>query len=311
MASLYVEQGKNVRQTFFLMSLFLLFVIGVGWLASVYFGSPGILYIVTLIAILINVFSYWHSDRIAVRLTRAREISRDEYFDYWNAVENLCISIGVPMPKLYVINDTSPNAFATGRSPKHSAIVVTKGLLDVMDKVELEGVLAHELAHIQNRDTLLMTSVVVLFGFVVILLDMLLHVMAFGGGDDDDGGSPLMFLVIIAAYFLMPLLLTLIRLAVSRKREFLADATAGVYTRHPEGLASALEKIGGIHQPMRHTSSATAHLFISDPFASFADSPNDAGMHRRRGRRLGGKFARLFDTHPPIAERASALRGKK
>ena len=311
MASLYAEQGKNVRQTFFLMSLFLILVIGVGWLASVYFGSPGILYIVTLIAVSINIFAYWHSDRIAVRLTRAREISRDEYFDYWNAVENLCISIGVPVPKLYVINDTSPNAFATGRSPKHSAIVVTKGLLDVMDTVELEGVLAHELAHIQNRDTLLMTSVVVLFGFVVILLDMLLHVMAFGGGDDDEGGSPLMFLVIIAAYFLMPLLLTLIRLAVSRKREFLADATAGVYTRHPEGLASALEKIGKIHQPMRHTSSATAHLFISDPFASYADSHGSAGMHRRRGQRLGGRFARLFDTHPPIAERVHALRGKE
>lgn len=310
MASLYAEQGKNVRQTFFLMSLFLVLVIGVGWLASVYFGSPGVLYVVTLVAVLLNVFAYWHSDSIAVRLTRAREISRDEYFDYWNAVENLCISIGAPMPKLYVINDTSPNAFATGRSPKHSAIVVTKGLLDVMDKAELEGVLAHELAHIQNRDTLLMTSVVVLFGFVVILLDMLLYATAFGG-DDDDGGSPLMLLIVFAAYLMMPLLLTLIRLAVSRKREFLADATAGVYTRHPEGLASALEKIGRIHQPMRHTSSATAHLFISDPFASYADNPNDRVVHRRRGRRLGGRFARLFDTHPPIAERVRALEGEK
>ena len=131
------------------------------------------------------------------------------------------------------------------------------------------------------------------------------------GGDDDEGGSPLMLLIVIIAYFMMPLLLTLIRLAVSRKREFLADATAGVYTRHPEGLASALEKIGKIHQPMRHTSSATAHLFISDPSASYASSPNDDVARRRRGRRLGGKFARLFDTHPPIVERASALRGEK
>ena len=269
MASLYAEQGKNVRQTFFLMSLFLLFVIGAGWLASYYFQSPSILYIVTLIAICINVFAYWNSDKIAVRMTHAREITRDEYFDYWNMVENLCISIGVPMPKLYVINDASPNAFATGRSPKHSAIVVTKGLLDVMDKAELEGVLAHELAHIQNRDTLLMTSVVVLFGFVVMLLDILLHFTAFGG--DDEEGGPLMIVIIVAAYLVMPILLTLIRLAVSRKREFLADATAGVYTRHPEGLASALEKIGNIHRPMRHSSSATAHLFISDPFASYAE----------------------------------------
>lgn len=307
MASLYAEQGRNVRQTFFLMSLFLVFVIGVGWLASHYFQSPGILYIVTLIAVLINVFAYWNSDKIAVRLTRAREISREEYFDYWNMVENLCISIGAPMPKLYIINDSSPNAFATGRNPKHSAIVVTKGLLDIMDKTELEGVLAHELAHIQNRDTLLMTSVVVLLGFVVILLDILLHVTAFAGGDDDEGGSPVMIIIILVAYLVMPLLLTLIRLAVSRKREFLADATAGVYTRHPEGLASALEKIGKHHQPMRHTSSATAHLFISDPFAAYASSNL---RHRGSGQRIGGKFARLFDTHPPIPERVSALRGK-
>ncbi|MCY4577225.1 MAG: M48 family metallopeptidase [Candidatus Kaiserbacteria bacterium] len=312
MASLYAEQGKSVRQTFFLMSLFLVFVIGTGWLASYYFQSPSILYIVTLIAILINVFAYWNSDKIAVRLTRARAITREEHFAYWNMVENLCISIGAPMPKLYVISDPSPNAFATGRSPKHSAIVVTTGLLEVMDKAELEGVLAHELAHIQNRDTLLMTSVVVLFGFVVMLLDVLLHFTAFGGGDDDEGGSPLMLIIVVVAYLVMPLLLTIIRLAVSRKREFLADATAGVYTRHPEGLASALEKIGGIHQPMRHSSSATAHLFISDPFASYANSPNDAHMHRRGGRRqLGGRFARLFATHPPIPERVQALRGKQ
>ena len=313
MASLYAEQGKNVRQTFFLMSLFLMFVIGVGWLASTYFGSPGILYIVTLIAVLINVFAYWNSDKITVRLTHARKIARNEYFDYWNAVENLCISIGTPMPKLYVINDTSPNAFATGRSPKHSAIVVTKGLLDVMDKVELEGVLAHELAHIQNRDTLLMTSVVVLFGFVVILLDILLNFAMFGGvGDDEDSsGGILLIVVIVASYVVLPLLLTIIRLAVSRKRELLADATAGVYTRHPEGLASALEKIGKIHQPMRHSSSATAHLFISDPFASYANNQNNKDMHHRSGRRLSGKFVHLFDTHPPIHERVSALRMKK
>ena len=304
MASLYAEQGKNVRQTFFLMSLFLLFAIGVGWLASAYFGSPGILYIVTLIAVSINIFAYWNSDKITVRLTHAKEITREEYFDYWNMVENICMSIGVPMPKLYVINDTAPNAFATGRSPKHSAIVVTKGLLDMMDKTELEGVLAHELAHIQNRDTLLMTSVVVLFGFIVILLDILLNFVAFGGiGDDEDGGGAIMIVIIVASYIILPILLTLIRMAVSRKREFLADATAGVYTRHPEGLASALEKIGKAHQPMRHASSATAHLFISDPFASYASD-------QQTKRNIRGHFARLFDTHPPIPKRVQALRGK-
>ena len=240
-------------------------------------------------------------------MTRAREVTRDKYFEYWNAVENLCISIGAPMPKLYVIDDSSPNAFATGRSPKHSAIVVTKGLLDSMDKTELEGVLAHELAHIQNRDTLLMTSVVVLFGFVVILLDMILHLTVFG--DDEEGGGVLMLVIILASYIVMPILLALIRLAISRKREFLADATAGVYTRYPEGLASALEKIGCIHKPMKHTSSATAHLFISDPSASYAvDKADDSVRSRRQSGRK--KLFHLFDTHPPIPERVKALLGR-
>ena len=305
MASLYKEQGKNVQQTFFLMSLFLIFVIGTGWLASYYFGSPSILYIVIIFAVLLNVFAYWNSDKIAIRLTRARKITRDEYFDYWNSVENLCISIGAPMPKMYVIDDPSPNAFATGRSPEHSAVVVTKGLLDIMEKTELEGVLAHELAHIQNRDTLLMTSVVVLFGFVVIILDMLLHFTVFG--DDEEGGGVVMLVIILVSYLLAPLLLTLIRLAISRKREFLADATAGVYTRYPEGLASALEKIARAHRPMKHSNSATAHLFISDPFASYA--ANQKGGARSR-RRLGGGLSRFFDTHPPIPDRVNALLGK-
>lgn len=308
MVSLYTKQAKNVRQTFFLMSLFLIFVIGVGWLASYHFGSPVILYLVILIAVLLNIFAYWNSDKIAIRLTRAQEITRDKYFDYWNAVENLCISVGVPMPKMYVIDDPSPNAFATGRSPKHSAIVVTKGLLDVMDKTELEGVLAHELAHIQNKDTLLMTSVVVLFGFVVILLDMILHFTVFGG-DDEEGGGMMVLLIVLVSYIVMPILLTIIRLAISRKREFLADATAGVYTRYPEGLASALEKIGRVHKPMKHTSSATAHLFISDPSASYAVNRADGSVrsHRRSGRK---KLFHLFDTHPPIPERVNALLGK-
>lgn len=300
MASLYTERARNMRRTFFLMSLFLIVVIGVGWFASHYFQSSLILYVVVAVAFLLNFVAYWKSDRIAIRLTRAEPITRETHFDYWNAVENLCISIGAPMPKLYVIDDSSPNAFATGRSPKHSAIVVTKGLLAVMDRSELEGVLAHELAHIQNRDTLLMASVVVLFGAVAILLDILMHHLVFFGGDDEDGGGVLAVVALLAMYFLLPLILTIIRLAVSRKREFLADATAGVYTRHPEGLASALEKIGRLHQPMQRASSATAHLFISDPFASFA-----AGSGHRSAR-----FMRLFDTHPPIPDRVSALLGE-
>ena len=301
MASLYTKQSHNVRRTFVLMSLFFVVFIGVAWFVSLYFSSPLFLYIAVLLAIGLNITAYWKSDVIAIRLTRAQPASREEYFDYWNSVENLCISIGVPMPKLYVINDPSPNAFATGRSPKRSAIAVTTGLLSMMDRTELEGVLAHELAHIQNRDTLLMTVIVVLIGSIVIVLDMALHALAFGG-DDEEGGA-LMFVSLLALYIILPIVLLVIQVAVSRKREFLADATAGVYTRYPEGLASALEKIGGSHQPMRNAQSATAHLFISDPFASFAHT-NKAGS---KGRVAG--LVRFFATHPPIEERVVELVG--
>ena len=301
MASLYRQQSRNVRRTFFLMGLFLMVVIGIAWFAAWHFQTPIILYIVVGIAIAVNITAYWRSDTVAIRLTRAKEITREEYFDYWNIVENLCISIGAPMPKLYIIEDMSPNAFATGRSPKHSAIVVTRGLLDMMDRAELEGVLAHELAHIQNRDTLLMTVAVVLFGIATILLDIILHAsLSFG----DRRNNWVVLAVIVIAYLTVPIVLTVIRMAISRKREFLADATAGVYTRYPEGLASALEKIGRHSEPMKHASSATAHLFISDPYGV---SDHGGGEQKKRGLGLG--IHRLFDTHPPIQRRVEALMG--
>ena len=299
MTSLYANQSRSVRRTFFLMTFFLMIVIAIGWMVSLYVGSSLVLYIAVGIALALNVVAYWKSDSIAIRMTHARAITRESHFDYWTIVENLCISIGVPLPKLYIIDDPSPNAFATGRSPTHSAIVVTQGLLDMMSKAELEGVLAHELAHIQNRDTLLMTSVVVLFGAVTILLDIVLHM---GMGDRRDA-HPIFFVALIAAYLLVPVILTVIRLAISRKREFLADATAGIYTRYPDGLASALEKIGKGSTPLRHANTATAHLFISDPF-SVSDH---AGQKKRRGFGLG--LHRLFDTHPPIEKRVEALVG--
>ena len=284
------------------MSVFFIVVIAVAWFVSYFFESSLILYIIVPIIVLLNIGAYWKSDTIAIRLTRAKPITRETHFDYWNAVENLCISIGAPMPKLYVIDDSSPNAFATGRNPEHSAIVVTQGLLDMMEKPELEGVLAHELAHIQNRDTLLMTAVVVLFGVVTLLLDIVLHTTALFG-DDSGRGNPVALIVIFLAYLIVPIVLSIIRLAISRKREFLADATAGVYTRYPDGLASALEKIGQVSKPMKHANSATAHLFISDPYAT-SDHPGK----KKKG--FGLSLHRLFDTHPPIEERVHALRGK-
>lgn len=300
MSSLYTQQTRNIQRTFLLMALFLAAVIAIAWFVSLYVGSPSILYIAVFLALGLNFYAYWKSDVIAIRLTKARPITRKEHFDYWTAVENICMSIGAPQPKLYVIDDPSPNAFATGRSPKHAAIAATTGLLEMMDKAELEGVVAHELAHIQNRDTLLMTVVVVLFGMVTILLDIILH-SAFFFSDEEDGAAGL--LILIPLYFLAPLVLTIIRLAVSRKREFLADATAGIYTRYPDGLASALRKIQNSSQPMQHARSATAHLFISDPFLSRIDDDHKKGGKKRL------PFASLFDTHPPTDERIRALLG--
>lgn len=296
MSSLYREQAQNVRRTFFFMGLFLMIVIAIAWLVSVVFDSPAILYIAVALSLILNVAAYWKSDAVVIRMTGAKPVSRETHFDYWNLVENLCISIGAPMPKLYLINDPSPNAFATGRDPKHSAVAVTEGLLRVMEKQELEGVLAHELAHIQNRDTLIMTVIVVLFGMVTIVLDLLLHASLFSS--DEEGGN---LLILLPLYVLAPIILTIIRFAVSRKREFLADATAGVYTRYPDGLASALRKIERTARPVRGARLATAHLFIADPFAGHASS--DRSPAKR------SPIFRLFDTHPPIPDRVRALVG--
>ena len=294
MSSLYTKQRYNVYKTFLLMSIFFIIVVGISWGFSLYFQSQIILYVVVLIVVSLQIVSYWKSHEIVIKLTKARKITREEFFDYWNIVENLCIQLGVEMPALYVIDDPSPNAFATGRNPKHSAIVCTTGLLNIMDRSELEGVLAHELAHIQNRDTLLMTATVVMFSFVTIMLDILLHTFAFS--DRSDVRSPLTIVIVLAAYILLPIVLMIIRLAISRRREYQADATAAIYTRYPEGLASALEKIEQTAVPMKKVDSSTAHLFISDPFG--------------KKKKLAWA-SKLFDTHPPIQERISQLRSSQ
>lgn len=294
MASLYTHRTANIRRTFLLMGLFSMIVIGVAWGASYIFQNASILYFVVGIAIIMNVGSYWYSDTIVIKLTGAKPITRKSHFDYWTLVENLCISIGAPMPKLYIIEDPSPNAFATGRSPEHSAIAVTQGLLDMMDKTELEGVVAHELAHIQNRDTLLMTATVVLFGIVTILLDILLR----DSLRSDSRAAPVIFIAALVAYIITPIVLTVIKYAISRKREFLADATAAIYTRYPEGLASALQKIEQAAKPMRNASTATAHLFISDPFAEKEKKPHKG---------IAFSMHRYFETHPSIPRRVAAL----
>jgi heat shock protein HtpX len=295
MATLYTQQASNVRKTWLLMGGFLLFVIAIGYATAWYMGNPFILYIAVAFAFVMNFFSYWFSDKIVLRMTNAKRIEKQDHPELWNIVENLSITTGLPMPKVYIVNDPAPNAFATGRNAEHAVVAATTGLLDILDRNELEGVMAHEMAHVGNRDMLVMTVAVVLAGFIAILADFLMRSMMYGGNNRDR--SPIFLVLGIVGIILAPIAAQLIQLAVSRRREYLADATAALTTRYPEGLASALEKISGSRTPMRSASHATAHLFISDPF----------GKSSLKG--FGSKINGMFATHPPAAERIARLRG--
>lgn len=275
------------------MGLFLVVIAGLGYFVSVYYGNSAIFYIAIIFSIIMNLVSFWYSDKIALSLSKARPATREEFFDLYNVTENLSITAGLPMPKLFIIDDLSPNAFATGRDKEHASVAVTVGLLQKLERSELEGVIAHELSHIGNRDILLMSAVVVLVGFVAIISDMFLRGMIFGGRRNNDrasGGGALAILGIVLIV-LSPIIATLIKLAISRRREYLADASGALLTRYPEGLAKALEKIASYNIPLKNTSTATAHLFIANPFGSGAKS-----------------FSNLFQTHPPIKERIKILR---
>ena len=296
MASLYTHQTSNVRKTWFLMTAFLILIILVGWAASYYFGNVFVLYIAVGVALSMNIVAYWQSDKIALSATGAKEASESEYIELHRIVENLAITAGLPKPRVYIINDDAPNAFATGRDPQHSAVAVTTGLLSALDRAELEGVIAHELAHIGNRDILVMTVAVVLVGILSLLADFFLRISIWGGGDRDSKGNPILLIGAVVAIVLAPLAAQLMQMAVSRKREFLADATGALLTRYPEGLAGALQKISSYKAPMRKANHATAHLFISNPF----------------GASEKGKFiAKMFSTHPPVGERIAALQSLK
>ena len=276
------------------MISFFLVVMGLGWFFAWYTEAPEILYIAVAFALVMNVGSYWFSDKIALASAGAHAATREEYFDLYTVTENLAITAGIPMPRLFVINDPAPNAFATGRDEKHAVVCVTTGLLSVMNRTELEGVIAHELSHIQNKDMLVMTVTVVLLGFITLLADMFLRMSIHGGNRDNDNKAGA-FIAIAGVVFSLvaPIVAQLIQLAISRKREFLADTSGALLTRYPEGLASALEKIGSYPVPMKRANHATAHLFIGNPF----------GAHQ------AGKFLnKLFMTHPPIEERVAILR---
>ncbi len=302
MATLYTEQDSNVRKTWFLMSLFLALIVGLGWFFSYYYDSYAILVFAVLFSVLANVGSYWYSDKIVLSLTRAKEVRKEDNPMLWNVVENLSITAGLPMPRLCIVDDPSPNAFATGRDKEHAAVAVTTGLLSMLDRSELEGVIAHELSHIGNRDILISTIVVVLAGLVVMLSDFFLRMQFWGGGRsrDSKGNQAQAIMLIVGLVFaiLSPIIATVIRLAISRKREFLADASGALLTRYPEGLARALQKISQYGGKMQRASHATAHLFIANPF----------GGKKGEGGSLNF-FDRLFLTHPPMEERIHALLG--
>ncbi len=294
MATLYTQQSKNIQKTWLLVGVFLAVILGLGYFLSAYYNNPGILVFAFIFSLVMNIASFWFSDKIALATAHAFPADDKEYLELHRTVENLAITAGLPKPRVYIIDDVSPNAFATGRNKEHAAVAVTTGLLHILDRSELEGVIAHELAHIGNRDILLQSMVVVLVGFVSLLANMFLRSMAWGGDSDNRKQGGALAIIGVVLLVLSPLIAQLIQLAISRKREFLADATGALLTRYPEGLASALRKISSAGIPLQYANDATAHLFIANPF----------------GGGLGG-IHKLFMTHPPVEERIGALLMKK
>ncbi len=291
---MYNQITANKRKSFFLIFFFMAFVLALGWFFGEYFDyGYGAVVFAGMIAVFMTLTSYFAGDKIALTASGAHPIKKEDNPYVYRMVENLAIATGIPTPKVYMINDPAMNAFATGRDYQHASIAVTTGIIDALENEELEGVIAHELSHIKNYDVRVMMLVAVLAGVIVLLSDILFRAHLFGGRRSDDnraGGA--IAIIGLVLLILSPVFAQLIKLAVSRKREFLADASGALLTRYPEGLARALEKIGAQNRPLNKASNATAHLFISNPF----------GAH------TGKALANLFSTHPPIEERVKALR---
>ncbi|MDP1833883.1 MAG: M48 family metallopeptidase [Candidatus Moranbacteria bacterium] len=299
MATIYTQADKNTRLTWLYITGFLVFVIGVGYVFAGAMRNSLILYIAVAFSIGMSFVSYWWSDKIVLAMSNAKEVTHDNAREIYHLVENLCITAGLPVPKIYIIQDSAPNAFATGRDPEHGVICLTTGIIAKLEKAELEGVIAHELSHIGNRDILLSTVVVVLVGFVTLLADWFRNWTFWGGGrsrdNNNEGGGQLqliLFILAIVLSILAPIAAILMQMAISRKREFLADASAALLTRYPDGLARALEKISADQEPLEAANRATAHLYITNPFK-------------------GKKVSSLFMTHPSIEARVKALRNMR
>ena len=304
MPTLYTHSDSNKRKTIFLLFGFIIFIIIIGFVFSEAMGSRGILYFAVGFSIISAFISYWYSDKIVLAMSDAKRVKFEDNRELYRIVENLCITAGLPTPKIYIINDTAPNAFATGRDPEHAVVAVTKGLLQKLDRSELEGVIAHELSHIGNRDILIATIVTVLVGVVVLLADWFRHWTFWGGGrrrssKNSSNLQLIIFIVAIILSILAPLFAYLMQFAISRKREFLADADGALLTRYPDGLARALEKISSDSEKLEVANRATAHLYIASPFKT--DRP---------GVKIGF-FKKAFLTHPPVSERIAALKDLK
>ncbi len=285
---MYRAIAANKRNTVFIMVGFLLIIGGLGWLASYIYQDISIVFFTVAFASLYALFQYFSADKIAISMSGAVQIQKDDNPRLWRVVENLAITEGMPMPKVYLINDPAPNAFATGRDPQHAVVAATTGLLEMMDDSELEGVMAHELGHVKNYD--IRVSMIV-FGLVVaigMISDMLVR-MSFFGRSNNNNSNPAVLVFGLVAMLVAPIVASLVQMAVSRQREYLADATGAMTTRHPEALASALLKLENYGRPMARQNSSMAHLWISDPAKQ-------------------GAMARLLSTHPPIADRVARLK---
>lgn len=299
MATLYTHIDSNIRRTWLLFTVFLIVIIALGWVFSYVFESQIILFVAVGFSFLMSFFSYWYSDKIVLAISQAKPLKKKDNPELYRIVENLCITAGLSMPRIYIINEAASNAFATGRNPDNAVVAVTRGLLERLDRSELEGVIAHELSHIGNRDILLSTVVVVLVGSIVMLADFFLRWTIWGGRGrkrDSHGNGKMQAIIMIVglvAAILSPLIAKLIQMAISRKREFLADASGALLTRYPEGLARALEKIAQDTTPLKVANKATAHLYIASPL---------------KGKQAKG-MAKFFLTHPSVEERIRRLRG--
>ena len=294
---MYEQISSNKWKSFILILFFLCLIFVLAWILGEQTGLGSLAFILAvIIAVAMTFGSYYASDKIVLAISRAKPVEKKDYPYLYNVVEGLAIAGGLPKPRCYIIDDTAPNAFASGRNPKNSVIVVTKGLLQKLNRAELEGVIAHEMAHIKNYDVLVMTLTVVMVGVVVLLSDWMLRSFIWGGGkrrrSSKEGGNAGAILVVVGLVLaiLSPLIAQLIRLAVSRKREFLADANGAFLTRYPPGLASALRKLDADKEPLEVANKATAHLYIVNPLKD-----------------IKGVVNKMYSTHPPIEERVAAL----